>query len=331
MTKKGLLATTALLALLLPREALAQVVQGDSPQWLKDRRYGEGAGIREGDLELHPGMAGEVGYDSNWFLRSSSSGFANSGGAPAFAPPIPALVFRITPSLYISTLSPQRREGDLTTQPPSIRFRAGLNATYREFIGLSSDSAASQPQNDISQQRNIGGNADARLDIFPERPFGAVLLRELWASHHAHVGLGGSEPLLQQGRRRRRGRMVVQPGEAPSTGASGTSFAIHCSSSRRASRTTTSRTSSTRAVVGSFGPRTALVYDATFQFIYYANQAPALAAGLVNSTPVRARIGLNGLVTDRFTVLGLVGWGASFYDTTWARSRSTTASSGRRS
>jgi hypothetical protein len=164
-----------LLALLLPSGAYAQalVAQGDSPQWLKDRRYAEGVGVREGDLELHPGIAGEVGYDSNWFLRSSSAnGFANSG---PLTPPIPALVFRITPSLYISTLGPQRREGDLTAQPPSIRFRAGVNATYREFIGVSNDAAASQPQNNISQQRNIGGNADARLEIAPERPFGAVL------------------------------------------------------------------------------------------------------------------------------------------------------------
>jgi hypothetical protein len=35
----------------------------------------------------------------------------------------------------------------------------------------------------------------------------------------------------------------------------------------------------------------------------------------VNSTPVRTRIGLNGLVTERFAALLMVGWGASFYDT----------------
>src|ERR1700728_409244 len=131
MTKKGLVAIAALLALLLPSGAYAQalVAQGDSPQWLKDRRYTEGVGVREGDFELHPGIAGEVGYDSNWFMRSNGSGFQNSGGAPAFAPPIPALVFRVSPSLYLSTLGAQRREGDLVSQPPSVRFRAGINAT----------------------------------------------------------------------------------------------------------------------------------------------------------------------------------------------------------
>ena len=33
--------------------------------WIKDRSYGEGIGIRTGNLELHPGIAGEFGYDSN--------------------------------------------------------------------------------------------------------------------------------------------------------------------------------------------------------------------------------------------------------------------------
>jgi len=40
--------------------------------WLADRKYGEGIGVRVGNLELHPGIAGEVGYDSNYFLRAPS-------------------------------------------------------------------------------------------------------------------------------------------------------------------------------------------------------------------------------------------------------------------
>lgn len=50
--------------------------------WLKDRRYQEGAGIRAGNLELHPGVGGEIGYDSNWFLRTSKEGPQFINGAP---------------------------------------------------------------------------------------------------------------------------------------------------------------------------------------------------------------------------------------------------------
>src|SRR4051812_23409192 len=76
-----------------PSEAHAQ-------GWLGDPRIAEGPGIRTGDLELHPGIGGEVGYDSNWFLRSSTSGANIVNGAPN-NPPADAAVFRITPSFYV--------------------------------------------------------------------------------------------------------------------------------------------------------------------------------------------------------------------------------------
>jgi len=172
MTKRSLASAAITIALLAPRVAVAQsqlTAGADAPQWLKDRSYNEGIGIRTGDLELHPGIAGEVGYDSNYFLRSDKTG-ANIDNAAPNAPIIPAAAFRITPSLYLSTIGSQRREGDYAAQPPAVSFRAGVNATYRAFLGLSSDSTGS---NDISRQDNIGGAADARLDILPGRPFGA--------------------------------------------------------------------------------------------------------------------------------------------------------------
>jgi len=70
---KGFAPSAVAVVLLASRAASAQsqyTAQPDSPQWLKDRRYNEGIGVRAGDLEIHPGIAGEAGYDSNWFLRS---------------------------------------------------------------------------------------------------------------------------------------------------------------------------------------------------------------------------------------------------------------------
>src|SRR5271166_1353820 len=136
MIKRGLASAAVAFALLAPRGAAAQpqlTAGPDAPQWLKDRQYNEGIGVRTGDLELHPGVAGEVGYDSNYFLRSTKTGVDNG---PPNAPDIQAAVFRITPSLYLSTIGPQRREGDYVAQPPSVAFRAGVNATYKAFLGL---------------------------------------------------------------------------------------------------------------------------------------------------------------------------------------------------
>ncbi|HEY3817157.1 MAG TPA: hypothetical protein VGL81_08300 [Polyangiaceae bacterium] len=312
MTKKGLAAAAVLFALLLPRAAAAQ---SDAPQWLRDRRYNEGIGVREGDFELHPGIAGEVGYDSNYFLRSAGSGYANSGGSPNFAPPIPALVFRVTPSLYISTIGPQRREGDLIAQPPSVRFRAGINATYREFIGVSSDSAASLPQNDISAQRNISGNADARLEIAPERPFGAVL----YANYGRFIlpTSVSSDPNLSLNRDEvgAGGELVAQPGAGTLDWRFG--YTVHDTLFEESVGQPYDNLVNRLYTRGrwKFRPRTALIYDASFDFTSYQNQSQALAVGLVNSTPVRTRIGLNGLITDRFTLTAMVGWGAGFYQT----------------
>src|SRR5258706_13968342 len=86
--------------------------------WLKDRRYGEGIGIRTGDLELHPGIGGEFGYDTNYFLRSDRD--------PPGVRPIDTFRLRITPSFSFGTITHQRRESEGGgTQPPKMTLRAG--------------------------------------------------------------------------------------------------------------------------------------------------------------------------------------------------------------
>jgi len=110
MTTRGLAASAVAAVLLVSRAASAQaqyVAQPDSPEWLKDRRYNEGIGIRTGDLEIHPGIAGEAGYDSNYLLRSTTVGVSNG---PPLSPVIPSLEFRVTPSLYLSTLGQEIRK-----------------------------------------------------------------------------------------------------------------------------------------------------------------------------------------------------------------------------
>ncbi|MDP9035418.1 MAG: hypothetical protein M3O50_11480 [Myxococcota bacterium] len=313
MTKRCVASSAVAIALLAPGAASAQTQytsQPDSPQWLSDRRYNEGIGIRTGDLELHPGIAGEAGYDSNWFLRSTRQGVANG---PPLAPVVPALEFRISPSLYLSTLGPRRREGDVVAAPPSATFRAGINGTYREFVGLTSD--AKQPQNDVSGQRNISMTADARVDILPERPWGAGVFGNYARviqpnSATADPNLAYTRDDVGVG-----GELVAQPGGGTLDWHFGYQFREALfEQSAGAPFDNMTHEAFTRGR-WKFRPRTALVYDATLRFTSYLAQDRAAQQGLVNSTPVRMRIGLNGLVGERFAALAMIGWGASFDDT----------------
>ena len=93
--------------------------------WIKDRRYAEGIGYRAGNLELHPGVSAELGYDSNYFLRADDE-----------KPVISVMRLRVTPSLSLSTLGPQRREGG--GDPPKVNFRAGTFLSYNKLFATDS-------------------------------------------------------------------------------------------------------------------------------------------------------------------------------------------------
>jgi hypothetical protein len=321
MTMRRLAFSAVAVVLLVSRAASAQsqyTAQADSPQWLKDRRYNEGIGIRTGDLEIHPGIAGEAGYDSNWFLRSDRAGVENgpspSTGTPP-APIIPAVEFRITPSLYLSTLDPERKEGDLVATPPSVAFRAGINATYREFIGVSSDSDASQPQNEVSKQRNVSGAADLRMDILPQRPWGAAVFGSFSRTIQPNVVAADPDVSFDQDAVNAGIELVARPGSGTLDWHLGYQF--HDTIFEESVGTPYDNITNEAYTQGrwKFRPRTALVYDASLRFISYSNAGEAAPIPLENSTPVRARIGLSGLITERFSALAMIGWGASFYDT----------------
>src|SRR5450432_3259515 len=102
--------------------ALPLTAHAQSQPWLADRQYGEGIGVRVGNLELHPGIAGEVGYDSNYFRRAPEED------------PIAAYRLRVTPSISLATLGAARREGLSPAGPAPVMFRAGAYVSYNELV-----------------------------------------------------------------------------------------------------------------------------------------------------------------------------------------------------
>lgn len=269
--------------------------------WLADRRYAEGPGIRTGDLELHPGIGGEVGYDSNWFLRSHTEG-ANIINGPPRLPPADAAIFRITPSFYVSTLGVQRMDttGTARPEPRTISFRGGVSATGRAFLGK-----------EVSRQHNIGVASDARLDINQGRPIGLGVFAgynrfiqpqvladpnlsfnrsDLRAGAEV-VAIPGGGTLDVRGGYQVRGALFEESNGVPYTNIT------HEISVKNRWR---------------FRPRTALFSDTSLRFINYPNADRAVNY-LNDSTPLRTRFGLTGLLTERFGALVAAGYGATFF------------------
>lgn len=266
--------------------------------WLADRRYAEGAGIKTGDLELHPGIGGEVGYDSNWFLRSSEEGPLIVNGAPA-QPVREAVIFRITPSFYVKTQGAQR-DGAGNPTPRTLTFSGGVSATGRFFIGK-----------EMSRQHNVGLNADARVDYNQGKPIGFNVYAGYQRLIQPQVL---SDPNLSFNRSDVRvgGEIVGQPGGGTLDMRAG--YQLYAALFEESNGVPYS--SITHEVTAKnrwrFRPRTALFSDTSLRFINYPNAARA-SQYLNDSTPLRTRLGVTGLVTDRFGVLLAAGYGATFF------------------
>lgn len=268
-------------------------------EWLKDRRFSEGAGVRAGDFEVHPGVGAEIGYDSNWLLRSYRNGFQNS--APT-APEKGAGMLRITPSISIQTLSAARRkdQGEGGAQP-MLELRATAAATYREFFGDS----------ELTKQRNVGANLDVRADIAPRRPFGFSLFGGVSRVPRPNTGADPNQAFdsdnLYGG-----GEFNLAPGGGTFDMHAG--YTLNATFFEKASGKPFDNIRHEIAVRNRwrFRPRTALFSETTLGFQNYSNPNGA-ATVLTNSTPLRTRFGVNGLVGPRVAFLGAVGYGASFY------------------
>ncbi len=275
----------------------------NAQEFLKDRRYQEGIGIRAGDFELHPGIAGEVGYDSNWFMRSNKTGTTIANGEPN-VPVIQAGLFRLTPSLTLQTLGPQRKEGDTgAVEQPKIAFRAGLSATYREFLG---------PQ-EVRDQRNLSANATARLDILPNHPWGFAIYGGYDRAIQANTGPSNPDNSFNRSTLSGGAEVIAIPGGGTLDWRVGYQLqAILFEDTNGVGFNNLTHDVYTKGR-WKFRPRTALLYDGTLRFITYTQPERSSSTQLNDSTPVRTRIGMNGLVTPRLNLLGMIGWGSSFY------------------
>ncbi|HET9958370.1 MAG TPA: hypothetical protein VFQ61_27935 [Polyangiaceae bacterium] len=291
--KKRVFLAAVCAAAALPLEAHAQ-------QWLADRQLQEGIGVRVGDLELHPGLGGEFGYDSNYFQR------AGDGGNPP-EPTIAAYRLRIVPSLSLSTLGAQRAGANAPIQFPKVNFRANAHAAYNELFA-----AESKYSDDVSGQRHLNVGAGFNLDILPHRPVGADLYAD-------YVRL--AEPSNSPDQDFAFDRDAIRAGAGVSWRPGGGLFewrfgyeALYnfFEVERFKTNNNINHTFATRGR-WRFLPRTALLFDGSYRFTRYTGPEPTTPT-VYDGDWVRSRVGLNGLITPRVSLLAMVGWASSFFD-----------------
>jgi len=278
------LTATALLA------AISLEAHAQQP-WLSDRRYGEGIGVRVGNLELHPGIAGEVGYDSNYFLRAPSED------------PLSAYRLRITPSISVSTLGQQRRDGQASAAGPApLTFRGGAYVSYNELFA--SDSSHSS---ELHNQRHLDMGADLALNIAPTGRIGADayagFLRVVQPSNYTDVENAFNRDSVRAG-----AGATWRPGGGLFDWRLGYEFMYSFFEKDAYSPFNNYQNTVNMRGRWRFLPRTAVLYEGGYTWITYGSNSVQNDGAVV-----RSRIGLNGLITTRLSLLGMIGWAGTFY------------------
>jgi hypothetical protein len=320
MNMRAFSATVAFaVAALMTSGALAQ-----NQPWLGDRRFGGGMGIRTGNLELHPGVAGEVGYDTNFFQASGVSTPVGTGVLipPEFRPVLPdgtrfgatgtfnepvlgVFRFRVTPSLSLSTLGAQRGgAGAGDAPPPKIAFEAALSASYNELIATDA-----QYSEAVSNRRFVSADLGARLDVLPSRPWGAS-----FTGNYSREVQPVNDPAAPPGYE----RSMFRAGAALKWRANGglLDFSLGYDLSyiyfEDESFSNFSSVAQNLVLKGRwlFLPRTALLYTGEYGVLQYPDGGRVKPQG----SPLSSLLGLSGLITNRFSALVMAGWKTLFFE-----------------
>ena len=272
--------------------ALVAVLAWSAPRaeaqgWREDRRGTEGIGVRVGDLELHPGIRAEAGYDSNVYLADTGSRGSS--------------VLRVTPEFSVSTLGAQRSEGG--GAPPTLDFDLGASVPVYHFI-------------DVPQRTLVEANADLGLRLLPERPVSLEFEGRYSRS---------ARPFTEGPLNVRYGRNTLDA--APRLRFQTSGGVLKASVGGRYAYTffeegifnpyDTMTYAATVDAAWEFLPKTALVYEGEVARRDFQGTAPASAGatGLRrDGTRWQFRVGMNGALSARLSATAMVGYVAALFD-----------------
>lgn len=277
------------LAVGLPILMFAQAAQGQS--WLENRSRTEGHGVRTGNFEIHPGVGAEVGYDSNNFLAASD--------------PQATALLRVTPHISISTLTQERRqggnEGDANAGTAStLRFRGAASASYYHFFLASA-------------RDNVSGDLSANLQINPDRPVSFTLNEQFVRTIRPFAPqVGGESVSFGRNQNIVGGQLQLSTPGNLFQGRIGYDFNYNFFDGRQYQGSNSMQHTARAGSSLRFLPQTALIYDFTFDYQTFPNASESTAL-LSDSMRLQTRIGLNGAITNKFSMMALFGYSAGFF------------------
>jgi hypothetical protein len=257
--------------------------------WLGDRASSAGPGFMLGDaLVLHLGLGAEGGYDTNALYRATDAPDAGR--------------LRITPFVDLATRPPQRRvedEGVEDPTPPKVEFSLGVAGYWDQYFSS---------EQRVADTSDFGVDTQANLVVLPEGNFTFLAevgyLRTLQPYESAADARARQQVSPGVGFRLRPGggtlsfelgyRLRFMYFEDPNLGRQNNQHAHHVRLETR----------------WKVFPKTALLSRVLFSPTVYYEGASINS----NSLPIRTWFGLQGLVTDRFGLLLLAGYGASNYE-----------------
>lgn len=244
-------------------------------------------------MEWHPSLGGEFGYDSNFF-RASSAPSSNERV-------IDVLRLRVTPSFTVTTLGARRRNAQT---PPTFAFVGGADAAYNEIIPLDSSNSAA------AKQRNLALGANAKLDFYPQGKLGFDLLGNFV---RAIEPTGNTDDIAHGGFNRDTVRGGAGATWRPGGGLFDWRLGYGITYNYFEQSTFTNLNNAQHDIETRgrwrFLPRSALLFDSSYTFVRYSGADSPQTDGDI----VRTRVGFRGLVTYHLALLGMVGWGSSFY------------------
>ncbi|HEY3668431.1 MAG TPA: hypothetical protein VGL19_20660, partial [Polyangiaceae bacterium] len=203
----------------------------------------------------------------------------------------------------LSTLGPQRSNNGSAPAVAPLSFRAGAYASYNELIAA--DSAHSS---EMSDQRHVDLGADLALNAFQQSRVGVDtylnFVRMVQPSNATDVESAFNRDTVRAG-----AGVTWRPGGGLFDWRLGYEFTYNYFEKAAFSDLNNYQNTVNMRGRWRFLPRTAVLYDGSYTRITYAKNIVAHDGDIL-----RSRIGINGLITTRLSLLGLIGWAGTFYD-----------------